>query len=702
MATNRSDKYFANDEADQTVQYLEAKGKDWIGGINVNGYMERIKRSWNAYHGIYYKDAHEISYGGESGELVNIAVNHYHNFGQHMLTMVTSNRPAFQAKAVNTDHKSQVQVDLANDLLEYYMRQKNLDKKLKDATEYSIVLGTGYIKMEWNATKGRIYDEVEPEPVYDEDGDELRDEDDNLVDADGNILESIPVYEGDIEFKVLDPFDVMFDINKSSPDDHEWVVVRTFMNRFNLAAKFPEMKDKILDVPTKDKRERTGNRIALSKIDETEDVPVYEFFHKRTEACKNGRYTLYLNSDCILDDGPMPYRELPVYRISPSNFLGTPLGYSPMWDLLPIQDAVNASYSTILTNQTAFGVQNVIVAEGSNVKQSEIAGGLNFIDYTPIQGAPNGGMPMALNLTQTPAELFNYLGMLERAMETISGINSVTRGNPEQNLRSGNALALVQSQALQYISGLQQDYIRLVEDVGTGIIQILQDYAEAPRIAEIVGKSNTTKIRQFSRTSLDRVQRIIVDVGNALSQTVAGRAEMAQNLIQMGIITTPEQYFSVINSGNLEVMTEAPTRKQQLMRAENEALIANEPVIALATDDHEAHIEEHLSVLSDPVLRFDNELVTRVLLHVQEHKDLQATVAPQYLDQKTLAKQPPPQVPQTPPPPAVGGPLPASELAQQAEMGYNPQAVQNAAEAGVSMPTPPIDPATGLPLSPRS
>jgi len=703
MSDNYRDVYFVNDEPKQTVSYLQAKAKDWFNSMTTNSYLEKIKKSWDYYHGVYYKEDHGISYGGEVGELVNIAVNHYHNIARHIHTMVTANRPAYQSRAINTDHKSQVQVDLANDLLEYYMRQKNVEKKLKETVEKAVVLGSGYMKIEWNATKGKAYDYVDPEPFYDEEGNPIKDEEGNFLDKLGRVLERIPVYEGDLEFKSLDPLNVMFDVSKDSWEDQEWVVIRTFVNKYNLAAKYPELADKILEVPTKDKELKRGSKVSLTSLDETEDVALYELFHKRSEASPNGKYLLYLNDDCILEDGAMPYRNLPVYRIVPSTYIGTSFGYTSMWDLMPIQQAVNSIYSTILTNQSAFGVQNVLNPEGNNLKVSEISGGLNFLDFTPVNGAPNGGAPFALNLTQTPAECFNYLQLLEKAMETISGINAVTRGNPEQNLRSGNALALVQSQALQYISGLQQEYIRLMEDVGTAIIEILQDYAEAPRIAEIVGKSNSSRVKEFSRDNLDRVQRVIVDVGNALSQTTAGRSEMAQNLIQMGLIQTPEQYFSVLNSGNLETMTEGPTKKLQLIKAENEALVSGEPLIVIAIDDHEMHIAEHISVLSDPSLRFDNDLVTRVLAHIQEHKDIQATLAPQYLDQATLAKQPPPPMPPAPPTmPAPGGPLPPSEVAQQADMGFNPQAVQNAAQAGVQMPTPPNNPLTGEPLTPKS
>ena len=53
--------------------------------------------------------------------------------------------------------------NLANGLLDFYMREKRLEVYLKRAVEYSIVMGAGYIKMEWNSTSGEIYDYIEPE-----------------------------------------------------------------------------------------------------------------------------------------------------------------------------------------------------------------------------------------------------------------------------------------------------------------------------------------------------------------------------------------------------------------------------------------------------------------------------------------------------------------------------------------------------------
>lgn len=638
--------YFASRDAQDVASTLMGKTNDWFNSLETNGYLDKLRTMWAAYHGVYYNngtDSHVINFAGEQGELVQIGINHLRNLAQHMLNMITSTRPSMQARSINTDYKSLVQTKLANGLLDYYMRDHRLEDFLKRAVEYAIVFGSGYIKIEWNSNRGELYD------INEELGTEIR--------------------EGDIEFTNLSPFDVMFDTNREDMH-YDWVVCRSFKNRFDLAAKYPEFREKILSLPTKAQLQGLSN-FSFS-FDETDLIPIYEFYHKRTESMPEGRYLLYLSADIALLDSPMPYRALPVYTIAPSYFLGTPYGYTPMFDLLGMQDAVNSLYSTVLTNQTAFGVQNILVPRGADVSISELSGGLNVIEANTQFGtiAP-------MNLTQTPKEIFDFITMLEKTMETISGVNAVSRGNPDPNLRSGNALALVQSMTLQFMSGLQQSYVAMIEDLGTGIINILKDHAAVPRVAAIVGKSNRSYLKEFSGADLSSISRVVVDIGNPLARTTAGRVEMAEQMLQMGVIKTPEQYFSVINTGQLDVMTEDTQSQLFLVKGENERFVNGEPVIALLTDDHMLHIKEHASVLADPELRFEANIVQSVTDHIQEHIHLLQTTDPQLLQ---LLNQQPLQPPQQQGPPAdsmgqapemMGGAPVASQLDQQGAVPTN-------------------------------
>lgn len=690
------EKYFAAKSGEDTAKIVLQKANGWFHNLDINGYLDKLRDAWMAYHGAYFTDVgtgHRITFGGEQGELTNLAVNHYRNICRHMHTMVTANRPAMDARATNTDYQSLVQTKLANGLLDYYMREKRLEDYLSRAVEHAIVFGSGYIKMEWNATSGEIHDYMEPEyeteKSFDpETGEEVESQ---VLGNDGEPIEKskgFPIYEGDVMFSNASPFDVVFDSTKEDSSKHDWVLVRSPKNRFDLSAKYPEYEDKILKQPTVNEMDRFN--FASSFYDQTDDIFIYEFYHRKTESMPDGRYLLFMESSDVLMDAPMPYRKLPIYRISPADILGTPYGYTDTFDLLPIQDAINSLYSAILTNQNAFAVQNILSPRGTDVNPSSLSGGLNFIEYNAQIGKPE-----ALNLTSTPPEVFNFIGVLEKAMETISGVNSVSRGNPEASLQSGNALALVQSMSLQFISSLQHSYVKLIEDVGTGLIQMLQDFASVPRIAMIVGKTNRTYMKEFTGEDLSQINRVIVDVGNPLSHTAAGRVQMAEQMLQMSLIKTPEQYMMVVKTGNLETMTDGVDRQLLLIKAENEKMVAGEMVQAIDIEPHSLHIKEHRDVLSDPDLKQDPDLVQRVLSHIQEHIDALRNADPDLLM----------HIGEQPLGPVGGSPaqLPPGPQMNQGDMGQAPDVMQQQPAApDISLPEPanPPAPFANLPTDP--
>jgi hypothetical protein len=623
--------YFAAKDAIQTATILEGKVADWCNGIESNGFLEKLRSMYIAYHGAYYSSngsGHQITFSGEQGELVNMAVNHFRNIATHMLVMTTSNRPTMECRATNTDAKSLRQTILANNILDYYMREKKLEVFLKQAAEYAIVYGAGYVVMQWNATTGQMVDYIEETDTK--------------------------IYEGDIEFENFSPFDVILDGTKES-NNHDWVVIRRWKNKYDLAAKYPEFADKIKGLPTKDTLQKF--RLGLtSMMDTTDDCQVMEFYHKKTDAMPEGRYMMFLTSDIVLEDTPMPYRVLPIFRIAPGTFHGTPYGYTPMFDLLPLQEELNSLYSTVATNQNAFGVQNVLNPRGTDIAVNQLAGGLNIIDYNA-----QAGKPEALQLTDTPPEIFKFMGMIESTMETLSGVNSVARGNPEASLKSGTALALVQSMALQFMSGLQQSYVELVEDVGGAIIKMLQDFAHTPRLISIAGKKNRNYMKEFESEDISNIARVLVDIGNPMARTTAGRVQMAQELIQYSEIT-PKQYVNVIETGNLDEVTEDIVNENLLMRSENELMLDGESPAMLITDMHKEHIESHRSILFDPELRKDATLVQLVTNHIQEHIQALRTTDPDLLVLMNQQPLKPPAPPQGPPPPPNAGPAPSANI----------------------------------------
>jgi len=666
--------YFAAREPEEAVAAINNKIELWSNTITSNGYLNKLKDMYAAYHGAYFDsvtESHQISFGGDDGELVNLAVNHMRNFGSHMLTMMTSSRPSMECKATNTDSKSIVQTQLGNGLLDYYMREKKLEQHFKDACELAIVLGSGWIKLSWNSTLGDIANQQDLDDI-DYLNQQIRRQAEETGQRVADDYETPATeYDGDVEVDVLSPLDVILDLSKES-NNHDWIITRSFKNRYDLIAKYPDLTSAIEGIDSKDSLDRIS--LSNSFDDETDDIPVFEFFHNKTAAMPNGRYIFFASEDAIFYDSDLPYKRIPVYPVYPSRILGTPLGYTSLFDILPLQDAMNSLYSAIMSNNTAFGVQNILNPSGSNIDVNQLGGALNIIDYNP-----QAGKPEALNLTATSPEAYKFVDQLNGLAETLSGINSVVRGNPEASLRSGAAIGMIQSNAIQFMSGLQASYTYLIENVGLGLLELLQEFANSPRIANIVGESGKSYVKEFKGEDIGNINRVQVDSANPLTKTIAGRTQMADNLLQYQLLQDPQQYINIINTGKIEVGTENVMKKFNLIRGENEGLLMGVAQRALISDHHQKHMEAHLALLDDPIFRQQDaeQMIAVVLDHVMEHKQMWETADPVMLaaTQQMPAPVPPPMAPPEGGP--QGGPPPAGNSPADAAPPENMEAPAN-------------------------
>lgn len=607
--------------------------------LSMTGRMDLYRRSY-AYFYRPRLTGGRLNPEGEQGELTVCSINQYRNLLSHLSTMTTQQRPAFEPRATNTDMKSQAQVILATGLLDYYMREKKMERYIIWATDVSLIYGEAFVRCEWDATAGNTYGKTET---------------------------GATVYDGDMKYSNYSPLNCIRDFTLESPSQEVFYILRDTMNKYSLAAKFPDLADDILDDSVDLLEYAATTSLQALGFDESDNIFVYTLLHKPTPALPGGRFTTCLDNGTVLQDGPIPYKDTMVFRMAPDEERGTIFGYTVGFDLLPVQEAIDMLYSTVITNQAAFGVQNVLAPKGHDISTSQMSGGLNLVEYDPAIGKPE-----AFNLTNTPPEIFNFINMLERLGETLSGVNSVARGNPEASLKSGAALALVQSMAIQFSQNLQQSYARIVEDLGTGTIEILQTFASVPRVAAIAGKSNRPLMKEFTGADLDQISRVIVDMGNPMTRTTAGKVNLADALAQRNLIEDSDQYIQVLTTGRLEPVIEGKQAELLLIKSENEQLADGIKQIAIITDQHAQHILEHKTVLANPEVRVDPQsqnVLQATLSHIQDHINFLQTGQPaliQLIHQQSL---PPPAPPAAGPPVAPGPALNPAPPVQQAANG---------------------------------
>jgi hypothetical protein len=662
------EQYFASLQAPDLLKKLNEKIKSFDNYVEREGLARKWTKSENRYFGRHFDEsvtgAGEIMDVGSDGEIKAFPVNHYRNLIQHRMALTTSQKPAYDPRAKNSDLKSLQQTRLARNILDDYLSEKKLGRFMVQAAERSLVTAIGYLFMEWKTDQGRAYSTA---PVMDETGQPK-------LDDSGEPMERV-IYEGDVEATPKGPRDVIWDVRLKDWSRRKWVIVEDLENKWDLAARYPDQAEQILSLSANDTL-REFRKGQMRDKDESNDlIPTYKFYHLRTDAVKSGRYTFFLGREICLYDGPNPYQDkneslLPVLRIAPGEMFDTNFGYTDAFDTLALQDVINSLYSTVFTNQQAFGVQMVHLPVGCEVSPSMVRG-LAF-----LKGGPQGSEPKGINLTNTPAELFKNIEFVEGAMTKLQGLNSVITGDPDSSLKSGAALGRMQAMAIQYASNFQRSWAELNEDAGTLLLKFLRWFAKSERMIALAGKRNKNSMLSFTGNDLDLIDRVSVDLGNAMAQTSTGRIELADKLNADGKITI-EQYFEVLETGTLDMITEPKMAAEELIQKENERFLDGKPSMAMVGDKHKEHIANHKSLKDDPYLReraSENDpqaLATFQLIdqHIMEHIKLEQTQDPIWF---AISGEAPPPQPPPGPPPGPGGPGPGMPPPQGPAPGESP------------------------------
>lgn len=633
------------EEDDELASHLEHVSNYYRDFVRTSRYFAWCRTSWNFYYQLAFEGSDEVGVQalGDEGELTGVQVNHMRNLIRHLYNLITKDRPSLRCRARNADLKSRRQADLGNGLIDYYMSEAGVHEYAAQAVEHALVVAEGFVCMTWDTMSGEMLD-ADPE-------------------------RGTAMHAGDLAFHAPVSWNVIRDLGVRDWDKHQWIGVRSPKNKWALIAQFPEHAEAIqsavvwLDVPIEEGDRPFDDNNYLA---ETDEVETYEFWHKRTEALPDGSYILMVGGEIIHRD-IMPYRNIPLYRVAAAEIMLTPFGYTPAFDLVGIQEVINTVVSTLTTNINAHGVQSLYKKRGSHLKVSQVLGGMNIIEADEE--------PKPIQLTKNPPDAIPFLQMLVRSGELLAGVDQITRGAPDEHVRSGAYAALLQSQSVQFSSALVRSYTRLVEQLGTGMMHIFQDFAQEERIVTIIGKQNRIHRKHFTGDDLQLIDRVTVEMANPILSTSAGKIEYAQMLVKTGFISTPEQILEVFETGTVEPLMQADKSQISIIAEENEQFLDGEEVASpIPADNHVLHIKEHYAIFGSKEARNDTQLIASVNAHTKEHIELLMTDANTQLLQQLLgydAPAPggaPPGSPPPPPPPPPEGGMGPEDMAEEGEI----------------------------------
>jgi hypothetical protein len=637
-----------------------------------------IMMSWFRNTLIYYSNViapsnwdTSLVFKGKQGELIQMLVPMSRSLIRQIVGVVTKTDIYFRVlcnpssvQNGNDGPNIMETARLGNALCKDIVKNQFLDLKYADSIENGMLHGMAFMYVRWRTDKG---------PIHTKD------------------QQGVQHFKGDLCISVPTVWDVNFDHNIPDPKDWQWVQVREIHNRWDLIAQLPDMKEAILNLPSVRQSQGWFNLQGNKSPSDDDLVYIWNAYHKPTPALPDGRYIAYGSPDCVLYDDINHYGELPVYVSRPEAIPNSGLGYPFFSNLVPLQEMFDTCLSSIATNNSAFGVQNVLAPRGAGINTQAILG-MNFISYTPQPGIPNGGKPEPLQLTQSSPETYKFTDMLKGLMMEISQVNAALRGNPPPQVSSGTAIATLTATAYETINSTAKSSRQMLREVMLGSINCYRRFASVERslaTSDVGGQSVTTS---FVGSHLDPIKSVDLQEVNPLMQTLSGRLEIADKVLQQGLVTNLKGYFAVMEGAPPEELYKNELSQEDLVNRENEALIKGEEVKVLNIDDHAYHLMMHSIPLNDPKVRLNKELAGRFLSHILEHSDQARQIDPFFAAMVQTGKMPeggPPPPPMMGPPgmgapPGQGGP-PGAEGPMGARGGGPPPPGTSAGPAKPAM-----------------
>lgn len=607
---NPSDRYFA------------ARPKDQIGVSLANRLEEECALAGTSVRAEVYATAYEhyygfdlgrgptfgITRGGEQGELAEIRINKARAVAKSFLSLVIGPKVNWRPQAASGSPNAKRATVLGSGVLEWYWKKHGLERVYARMAEMAIAWGESFVAPLWDVTRGPVVS-VGPDDR--------------------------PIRGGDIRYRNFLPWDVIRDSQARAYEDGQWKFMRVWENKWDLCALYP--KD-VLGEPTHDRirAASTDEQMhgASPMANEQSDlVPVWYFFHEPTPSLPAGREVVLVSGNCVLRDKTLSYgtpdeRTSPLVRFALDEVFGTPYGYSGWWDTLGPQELMDGLETAIASNQLALAVQSIGMEQGTQ-QPPEHATGLKVWEF------PRGGSaPAAIQLTKSPAEVFDHLKQKAIEQQQLLNLNDTFRGQPDTAQMNAQAFTVLATQAIQQNGPAQRAALDAVAQLGTKTLQVVAERVTDDRKIRITGKQQKYL---YSEESLDggilkAITEVFVDIGNPIEQTAAGRftlAQMYQGAQQAnGQPVNVEQLQQVIDTGRLEPVAQSARDEMMLIDSENDRLSAGERVQAHALDNHMLHGRENPRPILNPEGRADKAVNDAAMDHIHQHYVLQYGLAP--------------------------------------------------------------------------
>ncbi len=265
----------------------------------------------------------------------------------------------------------------------------------------------------------------------------------------------------------------------------------------------------------------------------------------------------------------------------------------------PVQVALNQAWSSKIEHTKLAGNARMAFPESA----------IDRVDQ--LTDLPGELMPWPDN-TQRPEWISppNMQGALEEAqqlaneLDDILGVHDASRGAAPANIESGLGLSILVEQDATPLGRMTKESALSWGRFASLVLKIYQAKVKEQRTATVTTPGQPPETTQWTGKDLQNQTTAIVPLDAVMPRSKAQQTAMAEKMMEMGLIPPGPaglvQFLRISEHPDAEGIVESLSPDVAKSRRENAMMWLERPATPEMFDDHNTHVQEHLTAMKSP------------------------------------------------------------------------------------------------------
>ncbi|MDD4816065.1 MAG: hypothetical protein PHQ62_02900 [Clostridia bacterium] len=486
---------------------------------------------------------------------------------------------------------------------------------IMEATKWSEICGSGFYKVIWNTNLGNVVAKLES---------------------------GVPLKSGDVEITAVSSFEIFPESSSSSDIQNSRSIIHArayhieeIKNQWGV-----EIEGEDINIFTLDKSHSSvlgmGSSTKVLKSVRKDYAIVVEKYEAPSVKYPNGRLIIIAKNK-LLFVGELPYtncndntRTFPFIKQDAFSQAGCFWGTSLVERLIPLQRSYNAvkNRKHEFLNRISMGI--LAVEDGSvdieNLEEDGLCPGKVLV-YR--QGSTS---PKYMENDKMPYDFTAEEKSILDEFVSISGITDLSSENYSTRNLSGTALELIIEQDENKTNITSDNTKSAIKTIGKHILRLYKQFVKIPKLTKIVGDNGEMEMFYFTSSDISS-DDIVFETKNEMTDSYTQNKKMIFDLLNNGLLNDENgkltnrmkvKVLELLGFGiweNAQDLNELHTNKAS---KENFLFLENQDPKILEIDDHQIHINEHISFMLGNEFEKQNQknpnLEIKILQHIKNHK----------------------------------------------------------------------------------